>query len=43
VIEFTPRAAGTIQYSCWMGMIRGSITVAEAGAVREQERGAYGK
>ena len=27
VIEFTPSKAGTIAYSCWMGMIRSSITV----------------
>ena len=25
VLEFTPRVAGTIPYSCWMGMIRGTI------------------
>ncbi len=31
VIEFTPDKAGTIQYSCWMGMIRGTITVTKAG------------
>ena len=29
VLEFTPAAAGTIPYSCWMGMIRGTITVTE--------------
>lgn len=27
VIEFTPTKAGKIAYSCWMGMIRSSITV----------------
>ena len=27
VIEFTPTEAGTFPYSCWMGMIRSSITV----------------
>lgn len=27
VIEFTPAKAGKISYSCWMGMIRSSITV----------------
>ncbi len=32
VIEFTPVETGTVQYSCWMGMIRGTITVVEAGA-----------
>lgn len=29
VLEFTPQTAGTIPYSCWMGMIRGTITVTE--------------
>jgi sulfite exporter TauE/SafE/copper chaperone CopZ len=33
VIEFTPTKAGTFRYSCWMGMIRSSITVVEPGAV----------
>ena len=28
-LEFTPEQAGTIPYSCWMGMLRGSITVTE--------------
>jgi sulfite exporter TauE/SafE/plastocyanin domain-containing protein len=32
VIEFTPAETGKFQYSCWMGMIRGAITVTEAGA-----------
>lgn len=32
VIEFTPDETGKFQYSCWMGMIRGTITVTEAGA-----------
>ena len=27
VIEFTPTERGTISYSCWMGMVRGTITV----------------
>jgi len=27
VIEFTPEKAGTIRWSCWMGMIRGSFIV----------------
>jgi sulfite exporter TauE/SafE len=27
VIEFTPDAVGTVQYSCWMGMIKGKIIV----------------
>ena len=29
VIEFTPDKAGVFQYSCWMGMIRSTITVVE--------------
>jgi len=29
VIEFTPTQTGTFQYSCWMGMIFGNITVVE--------------
>ncbi|MDR3086235.1 MAG: sulfite exporter TauE/SafE family protein [Christensenellaceae bacterium] len=28
-IEFTPEAAGVVPYSCWMGMIRGSIIIKE--------------
>ncbi|MDR2536004.1 MAG: sulfite exporter TauE/SafE family protein [Treponema sp.] len=31
VIEFTPDKTGKFSYSCWMGMIRSSITVVEAG------------
>ncbi len=31
VIRFTPDKAGVYQYSCWMGMIRGRITVVEPG------------
>ncbi|MDO4350968.1 MAG: sulfite exporter TauE/SafE family protein [Eubacteriales bacterium] len=27
IIEFTPQQAGTVRYSCWMGMIRGNIFV----------------
>jgi sulfite exporter TauE/SafE len=34
VIEFTPAKTGKFAYSCWMGMIRGSITVTEEGASR---------
>ncbi|MDR3314565.1 MAG: sulfite exporter TauE/SafE family protein [Oscillospiraceae bacterium] len=30
VIEFTPGAAGVTRYSCWMGMIQGTITVTTA-------------
>lgn len=29
IIEFTPTTTGTFPYSCWMGMIRSSITVTE--------------
>lgn len=29
IIEFTPDATGKIPYSCWMGMIRSSITVVD--------------
>ena len=32
VIEFNPTTTGKFQYSCWMGMIHGSITVTQAGA-----------
>ncbi|WP_342756242.1 sulfite exporter TauE/SafE family protein [Kineothrix sedimenti] len=31
IIEFTPEETGTFQYTCWMGMIRGTITVVEGG------------
>lgn len=29
VIEFTPTESGTVQYTCWMGMIRGNIFVTD--------------
>lgn len=32
VIEFTPTETGRFQYSCWMGMIHGTITVTDAEA-----------
>ncbi|GMO26227.1 MAG: sulfite exporter TauE/SafE family protein [Termitinemataceae bacterium] len=32
VIEFTPARTGKFTYTCWMGMIRSSITVVEPGA-----------
>jgi sulfite exporter TauE/SafE/copper chaperone CopZ/plastocyanin domain-containing protein len=35
VIEFTPDKVGTVRYNCWMGMIRGSIKVVEAGTVTD--------
>ena len=31
-VEFTPTKTGTFSYSCWMGMLRSSITVVEKGA-----------
>ena len=38
IIEFTPTKAGTFSYSCWMGMIRSTITVLdENGAVAPTE------
>lgn len=27
IIEFTPESSGTFTYTCWMGMIKGNITV----------------
>jgi len=30
IIEFTPTTTGKFRYSCWMGMIRGTITVLES-------------
>ncbi|GHV15822.1 heavy metal-binding domain-containing protein [Spirochaetia bacterium] len=32
VVSFTPAKTGTFRYSCWMGMIRSTITVVEPGA-----------
>lgn len=32
VVEFTPEKTGKIRYSCWMGMIRGTINVTEDAA-----------
>lgn len=32
VIEFTPTETGAVRYSCWMGMIRGTINVVDGGA-----------
>ena len=29
IIEFTPVKSGTVQYTCWMGMIRGNIFVTD--------------
>jgi hypothetical protein len=33
LVEFTPEKTGRFPYSCWMGMIRSSITVVEAGTL----------
>jgi plastocyanin domain-containing protein len=33
VIEFTPEKTGVFRYSCWMGMIRSTITVVESGTL----------
>lgn len=35
-IEFTPTKSGKFSYSCWMGMIRSSITVVEDGNVLKE-------
>ncbi|GHV46644.1 heavy metal-associated domain-containing protein [Synergistales bacterium] len=32
IVEFTPNRTGTFTYTCWMGMIRGKITVVEKDA-----------
>ncbi|GHU02635.1 heavy metal-associated domain-containing protein [Spirochaetia bacterium] len=32
IVEFTPAKTGTFTYSCWMGMIRSSITVVAEGS-----------
>jgi sulfite exporter TauE/SafE/copper chaperone CopZ len=50
LIEFTPDKSGVFRYSCWMGMIRGTITVvADAAALAQSAldaanapSGAYG-
>ena len=36
IIKFTPDKAGIFQYSCWMGMIRSTITVVENGEVSDK-------
>ena len=35
VIEFTPSKTGRFSYSCWMGMIRSTITVVEPGVASQ--------
>ena len=37
IIEFTPDKTGTIPFSCWMGMLRGSFIVTENGQATPQE------
>jgi sulfite exporter TauE/SafE/copper chaperone CopZ len=39
LIEFTPGRTGRFSYSCWMGMIRSSITVVEEGQSPAEEPG----
>ncbi|MDR1389945.1 MAG: sulfite exporter TauE/SafE family protein [Treponema sp.] len=39
IIEFTPQAAGKFSYSCWMGMIRSSITVVTPGVIEAPASG----
>jgi plastocyanin domain-containing protein len=41
VIEFTPDKTGRFQYSCWMGMIRGTIMVTESGAAPTDSGNAF--
>jgi plastocyanin domain-containing protein len=40
IIEFTPERTGKFSYSCWMGMIRSSITVTAQGVT---DQGAAGQ
>lgn len=40
IIEFTPTEPGTVQYTCWMGMIRGNIFVTEGEADEEETEAA---
>jgi hypothetical protein len=42
IIEFTPARAGKFRYSCWMGMIRGTITVVEKDAASAPDKPAPG-
>lgn len=37
IVEFTPDKIGTIQFSCGMGMIRGSFIVTETGAATQEQ------
>ncbi|MDR1136971.1 MAG: sulfite exporter TauE/SafE family protein [Synergistaceae bacterium] len=38
IIEFTPARTGKFRYSCWMGMIRGTITVVDTDAAEPTEK-----
>ncbi|MAH48358.1 heavy metal transporter [Candidatus Pacearchaeota archaeon] len=37
VVEFTPDEAGTVRWSCWMGMIPGSFVVTETGEASQEQ------
>ncbi len=37
VIEFTPEETGTISWSCWMGMLRGTFIVTDTGEATQKE------
>ncbi len=37
VIEFTPTETGTISWSCWMGMIRGTFIVTDTGEASQEQ------
>ena len=37
VVEFTPDKIGTIQFTCGMGMLRGSFIVTETGTASQEE------
>lgn len=41
IIEFTPTKSGTVQYTCWMGMIRGNIFVTDENGQDVQEVDAF--
>lgn len=42
VIEFTPEKTGKIRYSCWMGMVRGTITVTDDASAVTGDSGGSG-
>ncbi|MFZ4615305.1 MAG: sulfite exporter TauE/SafE family protein [Rectinemataceae bacterium] len=42
IVEFTPKAAGVVPYSCWMGMIRSAFAVVpDLGAVAGKTNSSY--